>query len=198
MNEWISWLLNMRKGGCNGLLNLSFLGIFHSSVLSERHEALLCHSDLKISMPCLHNYFPKFIEASSTQTCKQRVTYIKGGLFILVEPSARCCESWVCTGLHTFELKFMSVLSLERKYGFKSPESTLLLIDAELETVSQKVTWFPSPSSSLVVISLKTRTGVKFNTKGRAHVQWRESSLSWNDTNSHTWATRGHHAPPRF
>lgn len=77
----------------------------------------------------------------------------------------------MCTGLDTFKLKFMSVFTLERKYGFESPESRLLLMDAELETVSQKVTWFPFSSPSLVVISLKIMTGIKFNTKGRAHVQ---------------------------
>lgn len=61
----------------------------------------------------------------------------------------------MCTGLDTWELKFMSVLLLERKYGFEPLESRLLLMDVELGTVSQKMTWFPSASPSLVVVSLE-------------------------------------------
>ena len=49
--------------------------------------------------------------------------------------SVECAQ----TGLDTFELKFMSIFSLERKHGFKSPELRQLLMDVELETVFQKV-----------------------------------------------------------
>lgn len=89
---------------------------------------------------------------SSSKTCEQRVTYTEEGLsqvsLLLGVVSSECAQIYILLSSNPRVL-------LERRYSVNPQESRLLWMDAESWIVSQKVTWFPFFSPSLVVMSLE-------------------------------------------